>query len=151
MARSNADLLAIKAELNNNPLGLTGYGALSNPANDEPNANALNLVRAECPVDRTAVSVSELKFDRDEFNAASAADREWIQVITQSGSIDPRTGSTVREGLLAIFGEGTVTRANIQAILTQAASRANQLFKLGVLSVGGTITPSDIAGARNAS
>lgn len=151
MARSNADLLAIKAELTNNPLTLSGYLALD-AANDEANANALNLVRVECQVDRETIPASEVNkaIDRDEFNALSAADRQWLAMITQGGSINPKTGSEVREGLLQLFGVGTESRTSLMALLTESSSRLNMLWKLGTLAQGGTATPSDIAQARAA-
>lgn len=152
MAFSNADLLAIKNELNNNPLSLTGYLPLANSANDEANAAALNLVRVECQVDRATVPSSEINkaINRDEFAAASAADRQWIAMITNGGSVDPRTGSQIRSGLLAIFGNGTQTRTALSALLTQSSSRIAQLFANGAVSVNQSVTPSDIANARNA-
>lgn len=151
MAYSNADLLAIKAELTNNPLTLTGYLALD-PANDEANANALNLVRTQCQIDRESIPVSEIAkaIDRDEFNAASAADRQYIAMVTAGGDVNPEATSEVREGLLQIFAAGTESRASLQALLTESASRARQLFKLGTLSVDQQVTPSDVANARNA-
>lgn len=153
MPFSNADLLAIKNELNNNPLTLTGYLPLANSANDEANANALNLIRTECQVDRLTVPSSEINksINRNEFAAASAADRQWIAMITQGGSVDPRNGGEVRAGLLGIFSAQTVTRANLTALLTESASRITMLFRAGTLSFGGAVTPSTIADARNAS
>ncbi len=144
-----ADDLAIKAELTNDPLDL-GLTVLA--ADDEANANALNLVRVSIQVDREAIPASEIAkaIDRDEYNAASAADRGYIDMITSSGSVNPKTGSEPREGLLQIFGVGTETRTNLTALLTESASRITQLYKAGTLSYGGTITPSDVARARQA-
>lgn len=151
MARSNADLLAIKAELTNNPLALSGYLALTAP-NDEANANAMNLVRAETAIDRESIPVSEIAkaIDRDEFNAASAADRQWIQMITSGGDVNPKSGGEVREGLLQIFATGTESRTNLLAIVTMPANRIEHLYKAGTLQVGGSVTPSDVADARAA-
>jgi len=146
---TNADLLAIKAELTNDPLTL---GLTVVAADDEANANALNLVREVCQVDRESIPVSEISkaIDRDEFNAASAADRQWIAMITAGGDVNPKAGGEVREGLLQIFANGTESRTNLQALLTEATSRANQLYKLGTISTGELITPSIVAQARNA-
>lgn len=152
MPFTNADLLAIKAELNNNPLTLSGYLPLSNSANDEPNANALNLVRSECQIDRETIPASEINkaIDRDEFDALSAADRQWLQLITTGGSVNPKAGSEVREGILQLFGVGTESRTALNALLTESASRATQLYKLGTLSYSGQVTPSDVSNARSA-
>ena len=149
MPFTNADLLAIKAELTNDPLDL---GLTTLPADDEANANALNLVRAECSIDREAIPISEImvQIDRDEFAALAAADRQWLQLISANGTVDPRSGGEVREGLLQIFGAGSESRDNLLDILTEPASRISQLHKAGTLSQGGNVTPSDIANARNA-
>lgn len=152
MAFTNADLLAIKSELQNNPLALSpGYLALT-AENDEANANALNLVRTETAIDRESIHVSEIAkaIDRDEFNAASAADRQYIEMVTSGGDVNPKAGSEVREGLLQIFGAGTESRTSLNALLTEPASRINHLYKAGTLSQGGAVTPSDVANARNA-
>lgn len=149
MAFSQNDLLALKAELTNDPLDL---GLTVLPADDEANANALNLVRVTIQVDREAIPVSEIAkaIDRDEYNAASAADRDYIKMITAGGSVNPKSTSEVREGLLQIFAAGTETRAELTLLLTEPASRAVQLFKLGTISTGELITPSVVANARQA-
>lgn len=147
MARSNSDLLALRSELENDPeeLGLTTL-----PADDEANANALNLVRDTLQIDRTAIPTSEifLNIDRDEYAALPAADRDWLRGVTASGTVDPRAGGEVREGIMQIFGANTETRANLVAILTEPANRIEHLFKAGTLEQGGTVTPSDVANAR---
>ena len=143
------DLLALKAELTNDPLGL---GLTTNPADDEANANLLNEVRVTIQVDREVIPISDMvkAIDRDEFNALSSADRSWLQFITQGGSVNPRAGSEVREGFLQLFGVGTESRTNLQALLTEPGNRITQLYKAGTLSVGGNVSPSDIANARQA-
>ena len=147
---NNADLLAIKAELQNDPKTL---GLVAPPAIDDVgNADKLNLVRVELQIDREAVPISEIvkAVDRDEFNALSAADRSWLQFITQGGSINPQTNSEIREGMLQLFAVGTESRTNLTALLTESASRVNQMFKEGLLTKTYVLTPSDIASARNA-
>lgn len=148
MARSVADRLALKAELTNDPLDL-GLTVLA--ADDEANANALNLVRPTILIDRESIPASEIAraIDRDEYNAASAADRQYIEMVTAGGDVNPKSGSEVREALLQIFGAATESRANLTALLTEPANRIEALFKAGTLEVGGTVTPSDIADARN--
>lgn len=149
MPFSNADYLALKLELTNDQLVL---GLTILPADDEANANALNLVRVVCQVDRETIPASEVNkaIDRDEFAALSAADRQWLGMITAGGSINPKTGGEVREGILQLFGVGTESRASLQALLTESASRITQLYKLGTLSYGGAVSPSDVANARAA-
>lgn len=149
MARSQADLLALKAELTNDPftLGLTLL-----PADDVANADKLNLVRVTFQIDREAIPASEIfvNIDRDEYAALAQADRDWLNGVSSSGVVNPKTGGEVREGILQIFGAGTESRTNLNAILTEDANRIEHMFKNGLLEAGGTVTPSDIANARQA-
>lgn len=149
MAFTNADLLAIKAELTNDPLSL---GLTVLPADDEANANALNLVRTTIQVDREAVPVSEVvkAVDADEYLALSAGQRDYMSFITNAQTVNPKSGNEVREALLQFFASNSETRTKLLALVTEAASRITQLYKLGTLSVGDAITPSDVANARNA-
>lgn len=149
MARSNADLLALKAELTNDPKDL-GLDVL--PEHDAANADKLNAVNETLRIDRTAIPISEIavNIDRDEYAALPAADRDWLSLISVGGTINPKTGSEVREGLLQLFGAGTETRANLVGLLTEAANRIEQMFTEGLLEAGGSVTPSDVAQARQA-
>lgn len=149
MSFTAADYLAIKDELTNDPLTL---GLTTLPADDEANANLLNEVREVCSIDREAIPTHEifLQIDRDEYAALSANDRDWLRGITAGGTVNPKAGGEVREGLLQIFSAQSETRANLLEILTEPASRITQLYKIGTLSYGGAVTPSDVAQARNA-
>ncbi len=152
MPYTNADLLAIKAELTNNPLSLVGYLPLADSANDESNANALNLVRTQCQIDRESIPVSDVvkAIDADEFIALSAAQRDYVQLIANGGSVNPKSGGEVREALLQFFSAQSETRASLILLLTESASRARQLYKAGTLSADLQVTPSDIANSRSA-
>lgn len=149
MSRSNADLLALKAELTTDPktLGLTLLAA-----DDEANSVKLNTVMPTLLIDREAIPSIEIgvQIDRDEWAALSASDRQLLQVWSDAGSINPKAGGEVREGLLQMFGPTSETRANLLAILSEPSSRITQLYKLKTLSFGGAVSPSDIADARNA-
>lgn len=149
MPFTNTDYLALKAELTNDPLAL---GLTTLAADDEANANKLNLVRDEIQVDRESIPAQEIfvNIDRDEYVALALADRQWLDSIMGSGSVNPKTGNEVREGLLQLFAAGTESRTNLLSILTAPASRITQLYKLGTLSFGGAVTPSDVSNARNA-
>ena len=149
MAFDNADLLAIKAELTNDPLDL---GLTTLAADDEANANALNLVRDTIQVDRESIPVSDVvkAIDADEFIALSAPQRDYVFLITQGGSVNPKNGGEVREALLQFFTAQSETRASLTALLTAPSSRINQLFKNGTVKGGSFVTPSDISNARNA-
>jgi hypothetical protein len=150
MAFTNADLLAIKAELTNDPLA---FGYVAPPAIDDVgNADKMNLVRSALQIDREAIPITEVmvQIDRDEFAALSAADRQWLQLISANGSVDPRNGGEVREGLLQLFGAASESRENLLSIITEDSNRVNHMFKAGLLSQGGIVTPSTIADARQA-
>lgn len=147
MARSNADLLALKAELTNDPLTL---GLTTLAADDEANANLLNLVRDTIQVDRESIPVSEVvkAVDADEFIALSQPQRDYLAFIANGQTVNPKAGNEVREALLQFFSAQSETRTSLIAMLTEDASRITQLFKAGTLEVGGIVTPSDIANAR---
>lgn len=150
MPWTNADLLALKAEMTNDPLTL---GLVAPPAIDDVgNSDKLNLVRQTIQVERQDIPATEIAkaIRRTEYAAAVAADRQWIDLQLSAGLIDARTGSEARTGLLGIFASGTQTRTNLSALLTVAGNRIDQMHQQGLLSQGGTVTPSDVANARNA-
>jgi DNA-directed RNA polymerase subunit F len=142
-----ADLLALKNELTTDPksLGLTLLAA-----DDEANANKLNEVRSQTPIDREAIPVSEivLAVDADEYLGLSMGQQLYLNFITNAGVINPKAGNEVREALLQFFSAASETRQKLLALIPESASRVNQLFKAGTLSKGGNVTPSDIANAR---
>lgn len=150
MPRSLNDLLALKAELTNDPQNLD---LVAPPAIDDVgNADKLNLVRPTLLIDREAIPLVEVmvQIDRDEFNALSSADRSWLDMISSTGSVNPRAGGEVREGLLQLFGAASETRSHLLSILQEPANRIEHMFKAGLLEQGGSVTPSDVADARNA-
>lgn len=148
MARSQADLAALKGELINDPNGL---GLVAPPTIDDVgNADKLNEVLETQQVDRKAIPVNELaqQIDRDEFNALSAADRQWLGLIMQTESIDIDDTGQVKQGLLQCFAAGTETRNGMASKLTEAVNRVEQMYRQSLLEVGGYVTPSDVANAR---
>lgn len=149
MAFTPNDLLALKNELQTDPKAL---GLTTLPADDEANANKLNAVSAATPIDRESVPISDIvkSIDTDEFIALSQPQRDYVFLVTQGGSVNPKTGSEVREGLLQLFSAQSETRAALTLLLTEPASRINQMHKTALLSQGGIVTPSDIAQARQA-
>jgi hypothetical protein len=149
MAKSQADLLAMKAELTNDPMGL-GLTVLTE--DDAANSDKINEVRSECQIDRQAVPLSEIvaQIDRDEYAALSQPDRDWLAFITRGESINPAAGGEIREGLLQLFGAQSESRGNIVSILTEDAARYQQMYQQGLLEADGAWTPSDIANARQA-
>lgn len=78
--------------------------------------------------------------DADEFISLSQPQRDYVALITNGGSVNPRTGGEVREALLQFFGSNSETRASLTALLTEPASRITQLYKQGSLSYGGSVS-----------
>lgn len=135
----NSELLIIKAELTNDPLEL---GLTMAPEDDEANANLLNEVRESILVYRASVPSDQISIPIDEFNAASAGQREWWAMQTADGSINP---SVIATEFNKMFGAQTAARASFNAVAMEPTSRAIQLLERYV-----TVTPSDVANARQA-
>ncbi len=134
-----ADLLTLKSELTNDPLSL---GLTTNASDDEANANILNETRESILVYRASVPSDQINIPIDEFNAASAGQREWWAMQTADGSINP---SVIATEFAKMFGSNTAARASFNAVAMEPASRARQLLERYVY-----LTPSDIANARQA-
>jgi hypothetical protein len=134
-----ADLLTIKSELTNDPLSL---GLTTNASDDEANANILNETRESILVYRASVPSDQINIPIDEFNAASAGQREWWAMQTADGSINP---AVIATEFAKMFGSNTAARASFNAVAMEPASRARQLLERYVY-----LTPSDIANARQA-
>lgn len=62
----------------------------------------------------------------------------YLVMLALTGSINPNN-ATVKAGVLAIFGAGTTTRANLSAALTRTCSRAEFLWGAGTV-----IGPNDL-------
>jgi hypothetical protein len=134
-----ADLLTIKSELTSDPLNL---GLTLLPEDDEANANLLNETRESILVYRASVPSDQINIPIDEFNAASAGQREWWAMQTADGSINP---AVIASEFAKMFGSNTAARASFNAVAMEPASRARQLLERYVY-----LTPSDIANARQA-
>lgn len=134
-----AELLVLKSELTNDPLNL---GLTTAPEDDEVNANRLNEIRESILVYRASVPSDQINIPIDEFNAASAGQREWWAMQTADGSIKP---SVIAPEFYKMFGANTAARASFESVTKEPTSRAIQLLERYV-----TLTPSDIANARQA-
>lgn len=134
-----AELLIIKSELTNDPLS---FGLTTNPADDETNANILNEVRDSIKVYRASVPADSLVIPIDEWNALSSGQQSWWSMQTADGSIQP---APLESEFFKMFSANTQARANWEASTKEASSRAIQLLERYV-----TLTPSDIANARQA-
>lgn len=134
---TNAELLLIKAELTNDPLGL---GLTTSPSDDEANANKLNEVRDSIRLYRASIPSDELVIPVDEWNALSAGQQSWWSMQTADGSISP---AVLESDFFTMFGAETESRANWESATKEPGSRARQLLGRYV-----NLTPSDIANAR---
>lgn len=135
----NSELLLIKAELTNDPLGL---GLTTNPSDDEANANILNEIRDSIQMYRASVSSNDFVIPVAEWNALTPGQQSWLTAERNDGSVNPAVfGPEFHE----MFGPSTEARANFDAVATESASRARQLLNRYV-----TLTPSDVANARQA-
>lgn len=135
----NAELLILKSELTNDLLNL---GLTTAPEDDEANANLLNEVRDSILVYRASVPSDQINIPIDEFNAASAGQREWWAMQTADGSVNP---SVIATEFGKMFGAQTAARASFNAVAMEPTSRAIQLLERYV-----SLTPSDVANARQA-
>lgn len=136
---------ALKAEGVNDPLGL-GYAVHFGTGNDQAIADLLNTPRQGATVNRTIVPAWEVvnAVVPAEYAALTATYRDYLTFVVSATEVQ-LGGGGVRDGLGAVFPAQSATRANLLALLTKQASRAEQLFGFGV-----TITPDDIAKARAA-
>lgn len=152
MAFSQADLLALGVAIDADYLGL-GFLPVNDGANDPHNTNLMNAVSAAIQIERQDVPFSEVAraIVRTEYNAATLADRQWIDLQSNTGLIDARQGSEQRIGLLGIFGAGTDTRVLLAALLTRDGSALESLLQDGTISALDTFTvsvPGQIRAAR---
>lgn len=134
-----AELLIIKSELTTDPLSL---GLTTSPSDDEANANILNEIRDSIKVYRASVPADSLVIPIDEWNALSSGQQSWWSMQTADGSIQP---AVLETEFFKMFSSQTQARANWEASTKESSSRAIQLLERYV-----TLTPSDIANARQA-
>lgn len=98
------------------------------------------------PVSATTVSSAQLQnaVVASDFTALTAAQQNLWAIIVQEAISRPLdlTLTGIRAQILAIFGSGTTTRANLAALQTRAGSRAEALFGPGTF-----LTSTDISTA----
>lgn len=128
------DLVALKSELNSDPLG-RGYAAMS----DEQAANSLNVSDRTPNRDTLDAGYLVASIVQSEYGSLSAAQKDYLRLIAMAQTL-PLT-ATVKVELGAIFPANSATRANLLALMKRPGSRAEEL---GL----GTITPSNVADAR---
>ena len=119
------DFVALKAELDTDPLG-RGYSGMTS----QQKADDLNTIYRTLPVDVVSGSDIYNAIDQAEFDALSAGDKEKVDRITSLGDqIVVADAGRARTTLLAVFtaGAGPLTRAALATLKTRAVSRAAEL------------------------
>ncbi len=130
---------ALKAELQNDPKAL-GYAGKS-PWQQSVLLNTVGLSSETVDVEFVeGWQIWEATVPA-EWAALSTAERQRYQALLGMGQINVK-GANTRAALLAMFAAGTQTRANLAALQTRSASRAEALFGAGV-----SVTDAQVAGA----
>ena len=130
-------LQALKTELTTDPLG-RGYAGMTNTQ------VVTSLRTANRTVERRSVSGSQIynAIVPSEFSTLLATQQQLVRDVFGLGdTIDVRTGTNARAVMLAAFGAGTTTRANLIALVQETISRAAEL---GL----GDVREGDVARAR---
>ena len=130
-------LQALKTELTTDPLG-RGYAGMTNTQ------VVTSLRTANRTVERRSVSGSQIynAIVPSEFSALLATQQQLVRDVFGLGdTIDVRTGTNARAVMLAAFGAGTTTRANLIALVQETVSRAAEI---GL----GDVREGDVARAR---
>lgn len=124
-------------ELSVDPLG-RGYLAMS----DDQVFSSLESVDRDNWVLITGADIAR-SIDQSEFDVKTLSERTYVQMVTGiADSVPSEPGSVVRSGLIAVFGAGSATAANLLAVANQQVSRAQEL------GLAGWLTRGRIASAR---
>lgn len=140
---NNADLLALRSEVETDPAGV-GYAAVSgNQAALVELVNNKTTTQVTRPVDDIDVSQVAAVIDTGEYDALSAYDKEWVKMLIAR----PANTSlkAFKNKFLEIFPNGTQTRTDAVALQQVDGSRAEVLFGYGTV-----ITALDWHAARQA-
>lgn len=143
------DYVALKAELDTDPLGLgykNGSGVFKSNQNISDTINAIPAIPSTGRMitdGRTLVKTSEVveATVRTEFDAISATEKQRWGDIVAAGQVNP-SGTNTKDQFRAMFANGTVSRANLLNLANQAVSRSTFLF-------GERVEPWDVARAKD--
>ena len=115
------DLQILKTELDSDPLA-RGYASMT----DAQAADSLNAVNRT--VDTETVQGWELwgATVLTEYSALTAAQRDFWNALVGQNAISVKSAA-VRANVIALWGAGTTTRANLVALQTKTVSRAEEL------------------------
>ena len=127
----------LQTEVLTDPLG-RGYAAMS----DQEVVDDMQIVNRDNWIDLSSSQVFEAT-DRAEFIALSSANQARVDRIYGLGNaIKSVPGSMSRTELIAVFGVGSLTIANLAAIANQQINRASEL------GIGGYVTAGRVAVVR---
>ncbi len=133
---TEAELAILNSEIINDPFQL-GYSGKSDPEI----AAILNAVNQNYSIDREAIDGQELQMAvvKGEWDALVNGDKLFWQTIISAGSgVIAVADSRVKVHVAGIWAQGTTTRANLIALQTRAASRAEVVFQRAGMSVSMT-------------
>lgn len=125
------DFLALKAELQTDPLGL-GYAVFIASGSDHRLADLLNEPRAAIRVDRGLIPSHEVVNVLEWTDAAVGVSLQPISAILAAGQVDV-SNVRVRAAFATVFPAGSGTRTRLIALATRDGSRAAQLFDVSVV------------------
>lgn len=131
----------LQSEIDNDPAG-RGYKTGGVYRDDVEIARLCNDVVAGQTVERTLVDVRLLQEQvvATEYLALSVGQQNlWTALIAAGERVDIRNANIRAQGA-AVWGAGTTTRANIVALQSKPASRAEVLF-----GEGAAVTHTDVA------
>jgi hypothetical protein len=132
-----SQITILKTEITTDPLA-RGYSGMTN----QQVADSLNTVNR--PIQRTTLTGAEIyeQTDITEFQGKTAAQQIYVRDIWGlGGNIAVGAGSKARTVMITVFGAGSVTIANLLAILTTNISRATEIGATFVFA-------HDVANAR---
>lgn len=131
------DYQTLRIELTTDPLA-KGYAGMSDAQ------AAASLMAAYRTTERASIRASELyeAVVDSEFTALAANVQTRVRDLYTLDVVPAATGSRARAVLLAIFGAGTQTRANLAALVKVDVRRCDEIG----WSVG--VTDQDVAAAR---
>lgn len=148
MAKSDADLAAMKAEMTNDPNGL---GLVAPPAIDDVgNEQKLKAVIAGQLILRPWLSTADLLavIDAAEHQALTPQQARYLDSVLLLQQISPATQPQITAGVRNLFLPLSKSGPAIDAVVQQDGNRIQQMVQQGLI-VDGNWTTSDISAARN--
>lgn len=130
------ELAILNTELTDDPEGL-GYAGKTDPEM----AALINAVNANYSIDREAIDGQELQMAVviSEYVDLSDIQRmAWNTILSAGSGIIAVYDARVKAQIAAIWGIGTDTRANLVALQTRPASRAEVIFDQAGISISVT-------------